>query len=61
MRILKSKTLWFSWALMALGIIELNMRLLESLLGEWYGVAFIVVSIITATLRMVTTNAVADK
>ena len=61
MRILKSKTMWFAWLMMVMGIIELNMHLLESVLGDWYGAAFIVVSIITGTLRMVTTNAVADK
>lgn len=61
MPILKSKTLWFSWLLMTMGIVELNMHLLQQMLGEWYGAVFIVVSVITATLRMVTTSAVADK
>ena len=58
---LKSKTQWFNLALAVAGILELNFHLLRDNLGDWYGVAFILVSVIGAVLRSVTTEAINAK
>jgi hypothetical protein len=51
---LKSKTVSFALALGALGVIETNFHLLRDLLGDWYGVSFIAVSLATYYLRTIT-------
>ena len=53
---LKSKQLIFSYLLAIFAIIELNVHMLESTLGDKFPVVFIGISIITAILRMVTTG-----
>ena len=58
---LKSKTIAFSILLAALGAVELQMHLIQGYLGEYYGVAYIAIAVIVATLRVVTTQALSDK
>lgn len=57
----KSKTVWFSILVMALGIVEVNFPMLQDLLGDHYGLSFIAISIIMGILRMVTVKPIADK
>ena len=57
----KSKTVWFSILIMALGIIEVNFSMLQENLGEYYGISFMVISIVMGVLRMVTIKPIADK
>lgn len=48
----RSKTIWFSVALAIFGAVEANFSVLDEVLGKKaYGIAFIVISIITAVLR----------
>lgn len=51
----KSKTIWFNLIIASVGILELNLHLLQSVLGEYYGVVFIFVAMIGAWLRVLTT------
>jgi hypothetical protein len=52
---LKSKTHRAALAVSALGIVEVNMGLLQGILGDWYGVAFIGLAVVMHVLREVTT------
>lgn len=58
---LKSKTQRWNLALAVAGIIELNFHLLRDNLGDSYGAAFILVSVVGAILRSVTTEAINAK
>lgn len=49
----KSKTILFSAILAVLGVLELNLGLLQEALGEWYGGIYIFIESITAFLRVV--------
>lgn len=51
----KSKTIWFNLIIASIGILELNLHLLQSVLGEYYGAVFILVAMIGAWLRVLTT------
>lgn len=58
---IKSKTILFSAILAVMGVLELNLGLLENLLGDWYGVVFILISAITAFLRVMTVVPISEK
>ena len=58
---MKSKTMLFSLLLTTFSIVELNMQLLMPLLGEYYPVVFMVVALITAWLRVLTTMPLENK
>ncbi|MFP5504947.1 MAG: hypothetical protein ACLGH6_01995 [Gammaproteobacteria bacterium] len=58
---LKSKTYWLAIATAGLGIVEVNMHLLQAALGQYYGAAFIVVALLGMAVREITTGPVADK
>lgn len=61
-KILKSKTMIFSILLAVLGVVELNMSIFSTFMSEEiYGVFVIVVGMITAILRVVTTTSLEDK
>lgn len=47
----KSKTNLTALAIAVIGVIEMNAPLLRPLLGDYYGVAFIAISIIMVVLR----------
>lgn len=51
---LKSKTMWFSWFVMAFGVLELNLHLVQEYLGDSYGVIFMIIALISGTLRIYT-------
>lgn len=58
---IKSKTLWFNIVVAVLGIIEMNMMVLQPYLGEHYGIAFMVIAVVNVVLRTVTTTSLKDK
>ena len=63
---LRSKTLWFSVLLAVLGVLEVNGSLLRGflnpVLGEaWAGMVLLLVSVLVAVLRIVTTQPVSEK
>lgn len=57
----KSRTYDMQAIIAVLGIVELNMHLLQSQLGEHYGVVFIVIAALGAFLRAKTTGPVGQK
>ena len=58
---IKSKTLIFSVLLTVFGIIQQNIPMLQDSLKDKYGYVFIIVSVVVALLRMVTTQALSEK
>jgi hypothetical protein len=53
----RSKTLWFSFALVVFGALMDNLQYLQSVIDQkYYGSIMIFVGIIVATLRFVTTQ-----
>lgn len=58
---IRSHTLKFAAFLAVLGVLELNLGLLQEALGDWYGIVFIIISMITAFLRVVTTSPLSEK
>ena len=55
---LTSKTYRLQMAILALGVLELNFHLLTPILGQWYGLAFIAISVAGAVIRELTTKPV---
>ena len=59
---MKSRTLWFSFLLVIFGALMDNFSYLQSVIDErYYGISFVVIGLITAVLRFVTTQALDDK
>lgn len=58
---LKSKTYWLAIITAGVGVVEVNMGLMKGLLGDWYGVAFVAVALLSMAIREVTTGSVSDK
>jgi len=52
----KSKTILFSAALAVLGVVEMNLHLVQAQLGDAYGWSYIAIAAIVAALRIVTTQ-----
>ena len=44
-----------------MAVVELNMNVLQPLLGDHYGVVFMVIAVVNAILRIVTTTSLKDK
>lgn len=58
-RMTRSKTLWFSLALVIFGALMDNLQYLQSVIDQkYYGVIMIGVGIIVAVLRFITTEGV---
>jgi len=56
-RMMRSKTLWFSFALVVFGALMDNLQYLQSVIDpKYYGGLMIFVGIIVAALRFVTTQ-----
>lgn len=55
---IKSKTINFAAVVGALGVVEVNFHLLQDLLGQWYGVSYIVIAALVYYLRTITTEPV---
>jgi hypothetical protein len=58
---LKSKTYALQFFVLALGVLELNFHLLQSYLGNWYAISFIIISVLGAFVRELTKAPVGDK
>jgi hypothetical protein len=53
----KSKTMWFSFALVVFGALFDNFSYVQNLIDpKYYGISFIVIGIIVAVLRFVTSK-----
>jgi len=58
----RSKTMWFSFALVVFGALFDNFSYLQSVINEkYYGVILVVIGVIVAILRFVTTQPLEDK
>lgn len=58
----KSKTIWFSVSLAVLGVLEMQAALVRDLVGEQnFGAVMLGVGIVSAVLRVVTTQAITEK
>jgi len=56
---IKSKTMWFSFALVVFGALFDNFSYLQSVINEkYYGILLVIVGIIVAILRFLTTGPV---
>ena len=58
---LKSKTIGFSVILAVLGVLEMQIHLVQEQLGEYYGALYIAIAVCVAGLRAVTTTSLGDK
>lgn len=57
----KSKTIWAATIISVLGVIESNFHFLQDYLKEYYGVSWVIFSVIMVVLRAVTTQSLDDK
>jgi hypothetical protein len=56
---MKSRTMWFSFALVVFGALFDNFSYLQSVISErYYGVLLVVIGIVVAILRFLTTGPV---
>jgi hypothetical protein len=61
-KILRSKTMWFALALAVFGVLEMNIKFFSNYLTpETFGIFSIVISIIVAILRALTTTSLSEK
>lgn len=58
---LKSKTINTALIIALLGVLELNFQYLQEILGEYYGVTWIVFSMLMMVLRSMTTTSLDSK
>ena len=59
---IKSKTMWFSFALVIFGALFDNFSYVQTLIDpKYYGFGYIIVGIIVAVLRFVTTQPLDEK
>lgn len=59
---MRSKTMWFSFALMIFGVIFDNFSYVQNIIDpKYYGITLITIGIIVATLRFITTLPLEDK
>ena len=61
-RMSRSRTLWFSFALVIFGVVFDNFSYVQDLIDpRYYGILFIIIGIITAVLRFLTTMPLDEK
>ena len=61
-RAFKSKTLWFALALAIFGVLEMNVKFFSSYLTpEVFGLFSILISVVVAVLRVLTTTPLSEK
>jgi hypothetical protein len=62
MKMMKSRTMWFSLALVIFGALFDNLSYIQNLIDpRYYGFGYIVIGIIVAVLRFLTTKPLEDK
>lgn len=60
--VMHSKTMWFSFALVILGVVYDNFSYVENLIDpRLYGIVLIIIGIVVAILRFVTTLPLEEK
>jgi hypothetical protein len=53
----KSRTLWFSFALVVFGAVFDNFTSIQGVIGDrYYGISYIIIGVVVATLRFLTTQ-----
>jgi hypothetical protein len=57
----KSKTMIFNMLLALLGVLEYNLHLFYTALGDNYGLVFVGIATVGAWLRILTTSSIEDK
>lgn len=58
----KSKTMWFSGALVVFGAVQVGLpELREHISGLYFGIFNMAIGVVTAFLRWITTNSLEDK
>lgn len=58
----KSKTIWFALALAIFGVIEMNVKYFTNYITpEFFGIFSILISVIVAVLRVLTTTPLSEK
>ena len=58
---MKSRTMWFSFALVVFGALFDNFSYLQSVISErYYGILLVVIGVIVAILRFLTTGPIND-
>lgn len=58
----KSKTMWFALALVVLGFIADNFNYVQNIIDpQYYGISYIIIGVVVAVLRFVTTVPLKDK
>ena len=58
----KSKTLWFALALAIFGVLEMNVKVFQTYLSpDFFGIFTILISVIVAILRVITTLPLSEK
>lgn len=55
---IRSRTINTAALVAALGVAEMNWHLLQGMLGEWYGASYILIGMVFAYLRTVTSEPV---
>lgn len=61
-RAARSKTMWFSFLLVVLGVVYDNFSYVQNIIDpRFYGISLIVIGILVAVLRFVTTMPLDDK
>ena len=60
-KLYKSKTMLFNILLGFVGILEVNLGLFQTMLGEYYGIVFVLIAAIGMMLRTITTTSLSDK
>jgi len=59
---IKSRTMWFSFALVVFGALFDNFSYVQNIIDpRYYGVSFVVIGIIVAILRFITSQPLEDK
>ena len=59
---IRSKTMWFSFALVVFGALFDNFSYVQDIIDpRYYGVSLVVIGIIVAVLRFITTQPLEDK
>ena len=62
LKAMKSKTLWFAFALAILGVLEMNLGIFEPYMTRtWFGVFTLLVGMAVALLRVLTTMPLEEK
>jgi hypothetical protein len=58
----KSRTLWFSFALVVFGAVFDNFTSIQGVIGDrYYGISYIIIGVVVAALRFVTTQPLDEK